>query len=347
MPSLATVLNEVRAGRRPPWPCHPNPSAISLHSQPDHLSEVTAFGSNPGRLRMLKFVPGGLHGAAPLVVVLHGCGQNAQDINHGSGWSKLAKKTGFALLLPEQRPSNNAQRGFNWFRPGDTGRGCGEALSIRHMVKHMINDHGLDRRRVYVTGLSAGGAMTSALLAAYPDMFAGGAIIAGLPFGVASNLWDALAAMKGDTGRTPADLGDKVRAASRHRGRWPKLSVWHGGSDTTVAPGNADAIVRQWCNVHKIDEGAPIEVQTAGHLRHFWMNSLGVPVIERFIIPGMGHAVPIDTLGKGGHAYGMSAPYFEDAGISSTCHIARFWGLTSRECNILSFDPARKVRAVE
>jgi feruloyl esterase len=288
---------------------------------------------------MLKFVPRGLRGSSPLVVLLHGCGQTAHDIDHGTGWSTLANEIGFALLVPEQRRSNNAQRGFNWFQPGDTKRGRGEALSIRQMVKHMIEDHGLDRRRVYVTGLSAGGAMTSALLAAYPDVFEGGAIIAGLPFGVASNLWGALAAMKGDVNRSSSDLGDMVRAASRHRGNWPKLSVWHGGSDNTVAPSNADAIVRQWCNVHGIGEGASIKARIAGHSRHFWTNSLGVPVIETFIIGEMAHGAPIDSLGKMGPAYGTSAPYFEDVGISSTYHIAKFWGLTSQQCNISSFGP--------
>ncbi len=280
---------------------------------------------------MLKFVPRVLRGPAPLVVLLHGCGQTARGIDHGSGWSTLANETGFALLVPKQRPSNNAQRGFNWFQPHDTGRGRGEALSIRQMVEHMIAHHELDRRRVYITGLSAGGAMTSALLAAYPEMFAGGAIIAGLPFGVASNLWGALAAMKGDVNRSPADLGDKVRAASRHRGRWPKVSVWHGESDNTVAPMNADAIVRQWCNVHGIGEAARIESRIAGHTRHVWPNPKGVPLIERCIIPGMGHGLPIDTLNKKGRAYGVSAPYFEDVGISSTYHITKFWGLTSQE----------------
>ena len=255
MPSLVTVLEDVRSGRRPPWPCRPNPSTVQsprapFHSQPQGLSEVTAFGSNPGHLRMLKLVPPGLRALSPLVVVLHGCGQTADDINHGLGWSALADECGFALLFPEQRRSNNAQRGFNWFRPADSRRGCGEALSIVQMVQHLIDDHGLDSRRVYVTGLSAGGAMASALLAAYPEVFAGGAILAGLPFGVASNLWGALAAMKGKVNRSSAELGDQVRAASPHQGRWPMLSIWHGSSDKTVAPSNADAIIRQWCNVH-------------------------------------------------------------------------------------------------
>jgi feruloyl esterase len=263
--------------------------------------------------------------------VLHGCGQTAHDIAHGSGWTTLANETGFALLLPEQRRSNNLQRGFNWFRPGDTKRGRGEVLSIRQMVKQMIEDHGLDRKSVFVTGLSAGGAMTAALLSAYPDVFAGGAVIAGVPFGVASNLWGALAAMKGDKYDSSDDLGDKVRASSRHRGCWPKISVWHGDTDTTVAPSNADAIVRQWCNVHGIDEGTPAKSSISGQLRRFWRNSTGIPVIEEIIIPDMGHAVPINALGKRGHAYGTAAPFFEDAGISAAYYIAKFWGLTGRK----------------
>ncbi len=330
MQPLAAVLDDVRSGRRPPWPCRPAPSTIHASSPlltgDDEPSEVTDFGHDPGNLRMWKFVPSGLRASAPLVVVLHGCGQTAHDIDRGSGWSKLARECGFALLLPEQRPANNAQRGFNWFQTRDTRRGRGEALSIRNMVQWMIGDYALDSRRVYVTGLSAGGAMTSALLAAYPDVFAGGAVIAGLPYGIASNVWGALAAMKGDIGKSSRDLGDAVRAASRHRGHWPKLSIWHGSADKTVAPSNGDAIVRQWCDVHGITEEAVTVNRVDGQFRHLWCNGLGVPVIERFVIEGMGHATPIAPA-KRGASYGAVGPFFEDAGISSTHHIAKFWGL--------------------
>lgn len=334
MQSLVTVLEDVRSGRRPPWPCRPNPSALNSSRPPfgshaQGLSEVNAFGSNPGHLRMLKLVPPGLSARSPLVVVLHGCGQTAHDIDHGLGWSTLANQCGFALLFPEQRRSNNAQRGFNWFRPTDSRRGLGEALSIVQMVQHLIAEHGLDGRRVYVTGLSAGGAMASALLAAYPEMFAGGAILAGLPFGVASSLWGALAAMKGAVTCSSAELGDQVRAASPHRGRWPVLSIWHGSSDETVALSNADAITRQWCNVRALCEGAAIETGIAGATRRLWCDDSGLPVIERFIIPGMGHGAPVDPLGTSGYAYGAAAPFFEDKGISSTYRIAKFWGLAS------------------
>src|SRR6516165_9441110 len=160
------------------------------------LVEVSRFGSNPGELRMFVFVPAHLQQSRALVVVLHGCGQTAANYDLGAGWSTLAKRYGFALLLPEQQVTNNANTCFNWFNPEDTARGRGEAESIRQMITRMVADHGIDQRRIYITGLSAGGAMTSVMLAIYPEMFAAGAIIAGLPFGVASNVREALKGMR-------------------------------------------------------------------------------------------------------------------------------------------------------
>jgi len=95
---------------------------------------------------------------------------------------------GFALLLPEQQRTNNPNSCFNWFQSGDIERGHGEAASIRQMVATMVSDHGIDPARVFVTGLSAGGAMTPVMLATYPEVFAGGAIIGGLPYGAATNI---------------------------------------------------------------------------------------------------------------------------------------------------------------
>jgi poly(3-hydroxybutyrate) depolymerase len=145
------------------------------------LHEVTRFGTNPGNLRMFAFVPASLQSPRALVVVLHGCGQTAAGYDLGAGWSTLAKRYGFALLLPEQQVSNNANLCFNWFNTDDIARERGEACSIRQMIARMIVDHGVDQRRIFITGLSAGGAMTSVMLATYPEIFAGGAIIAGLP----------------------------------------------------------------------------------------------------------------------------------------------------------------------
>src|SRR6266436_346790 len=159
------------------------------------LIETTGFGSNPGGLRLFSFVPGKLQKAPGLVVVLHGCGQTAAGYDLGAGWSTLAKRYGFALLMPEQQPTNNPATCFNWFNPEDVVRDQGEACSIRQMIARMVADHGIDRRRIYVTGLSAGGAMTSVMLATYPEVFAAGAVIAGLPFGVAGNLREAVRGM--------------------------------------------------------------------------------------------------------------------------------------------------------
>ncbi|MDP3254987.1 PHB depolymerase family esterase, partial [Bosea sp. (in: a-proteobacteria)] len=164
---------------------------------PSRLTEWAGFGSNPGALRAHRYRPEGLEPGAPLVVVLHGCTQSAAAYDLGSGWSSLADRHGFALLFPEQQRANNANLCFNWFASGDIARGSGEALSIAQMIEGTITGYGLDRRRVFITGLSAGGAMAAAMLATYPELFAGGAIIAGLPYGSASGVPEALERMRG------------------------------------------------------------------------------------------------------------------------------------------------------
>src|SRR5262249_9541068 len=135
---------------------------------------VKGFGSNPGNLRMFSYVPVMLQHPRALVVVLHGCGQTATGYDVGAGWSTLAKHYGFALLMPEQQASNNANGCFNWFNPEDIARERGEACSIRQMIARMAGDHGIDPHRIFITGLSAGGAMTSVMLANYPELFAAG-----------------------------------------------------------------------------------------------------------------------------------------------------------------------------
>jgi poly(hydroxyalkanoate) depolymerase family esterase len=314
----------------------------------DPLTDLVNFGSNPGALRARRHVPENLPGSAPLVVVLHGCTQTASGYDHGAGWSALADSQGFALLYPEQQRPNNANLCFNWFEPGDMMRNGGEALSIRQMIEAMVLAHRLDRSRIFITGLSAGGAMTSVMLATYPEVFAGGAIIAGLPFGTANSIPTAFDRMRGHGGPSEARLQQLLRAASPHTGPWPTLSVWHGSADQIVVGSNADDIIGQWRTIHGIDDEAPPSTTMVdGHSRRVWKDGSGREVIEHYRIKGMGHGTPLAANG-----IGTPGPFMIDAGISSTQRIAQFWQIADPQVEILlpqkrerAAAPARPARA--
>ena len=181
------------------------------------------------------------------------------------------------------------------------------------------------RRKVFVTGLSAGGAMASVMLATYPEVFAGGAITAGLPYGCASNVQQAFEAMFTDQGHAAQALGNRVRAASRHRGPWPKISVWHGTDDPIVKPSNAEDIIRQWTNVHGLSESPSHQEFIESGTRRVWSDADGEALIEAFSISGMTHGVPLATTTE--ESCGSAGAFFLDMGISSTHRIARFWRL--------------------
>jgi poly(hydroxyalkanoate) depolymerase family esterase len=305
------------------------------------LTELRDFGSNPGELRALHHVPANLPPGAPLVVVLHGCTQTAAGYDRNSGWSRLADELGFAVLLPEQQRSNNPNLCFNWFSPGDSVRGGGEALSIRQMIAAMQSAYSTDPERLFVTGLSAGGAMTAVLLATYPELFAGGAVIAGLPFGTARSVPQALERMRGQRLPGAERLDELVRSASSHSGRWPTLSVWHGSADQTVSPDNAQALVDQWRGLHGL-ASEPDRVETIdGHRRRLWLGADRRPAIEEYRIAGMGHGTPLDTGAPG--SVEEAGPHMLEAGISSTRRIAEFWGIGGPQ--VRSVASAKAVRA--
>ncbi len=299
-------------------------------AEPLRLTLVAPSGSNPGELRMLTYVPPGLPPGAPLVVVLHGCTQNAAAYDHGSGWSTLAERHGFAVLFPEQQRSNNGQLCFNWFQPQDTSKGHGEVESIRQMIEQMLLMHTLDARRVYVTGLSAGGAMTAAMLATSPELFAGGAIIAGLPYAAASGMMEAFTAMGQVRRHNGVEWGNLVRAASGHTGPFPTIQVWQGRADHTVNPGNADELVLQWANVLGLPAKPDVTETVDGAQHEAWLRD-GRPVLERWMVPGLAHGTPILTEGTDAdRTVGVAGPYMLASGIGSTWHLAKSWGLLTQ-----------------
>jgi poly(hydroxyalkanoate) depolymerase family esterase len=293
------------------------------------IVEVSDFGSNPGALRMYVYAPPKrLPARAPLIVVLHGCGQNAASFARDAGWVAVANRIGAALLLPEQSSNNNHGRCFNWFQPGDARRGGGEAASIRQMARAAIRRFKSDPRRVYIVGLSAGAAMAAAMLAAYPATFAGGALVAGMPVGSAFNGASALLRMRhADRFVNRRLLADAVRRAApptKGMRAWPRISIWQGERDNLVDPHNAEALAAQWSAIHGFD-GPPTAEATPkpGVRRRLWSKPKGAAV-EFWTIDDMGHGFPVDSADSGHESFGVL-----NVGLPAARLIARFWGLNA------------------
>lgn len=318
------------------------------------LSEVANFGSNPGNLKMFKYMPDRLRDPAPLVVVLHGCNQSAAGYYDRSGWAKYADEAGFALLLPEQQvglgpvlPSfpglisvdtrNHQTRCFNFAELRDSQRDSGEALSIRQMIDRMRVETRINDARIFVTGLSAGGGMAAVMLATYPEVFAGGAIIAGVPYRCGTKTLTAEADCgvtlpfrphKSAPNRTPAAWGQLVRqAATQHQGPWPRVAIWQGTADATVDPLNAVELMEQWTNVHGIDQAIDETEEGANYTRRVFKDAQGKALVESFELRGFGHATPIDPDGRDEPCRTLGDAFIVDANICSSHRIARFWGL--------------------
>ena len=194
--------------------------------------------------------------------------------------------------------------------------------SIAAMTQAVIAEFDLNPSRVFITGLSAGGAMTAAMLATYPDIFAGGAIVAGLPYGIANGVPEALGAMSRPGALTAAALGERVRTATSFTGPWPRVAVWHGAADRTVVAANGDAAARQWVDVHGLDNGGAVTEAISGHPVRRWRDANGVVQVEAWEIPGMGHGTPIEAA-----VGGAAGAHFLEAGIGSSAHIAAFFGI--------------------
>jgi poly(hydroxyalkanoate) depolymerase family esterase len=288
--------------------------------------EVTSFGSNPGNLRMYEYVPASAQPQAPLVVGLHGCGGTGPAFAEASGWMGIADANGVVLVLPEQKDVNNSQTCFNWFLSYEIERDSGEAASIKQMVDSAMSRYSLDATRVYVVGFSAGGAMAIVMLAAYPEVFAGGEIMAGVAYECATDVQGAFDCLNNGSSMTSAAWGDLVRAASTYSGPWPMVSIWQGGADDTVNPVNADAIRQQWTNVHGLGD-APSSMMTTGSVTYSaWKDGQGQAKVELYRIAGFPHAIPTTPM-AGPSQCGTSNPPARAAGVCAASTAAAGWGL--------------------
>jgi poly(hydroxyalkanoate) depolymerase family esterase len=292
------------------------------------LAAVASFGSNPGALDMYEYVPAGLPSGRPLVVVMHGCTQTASAME-AAGWEALADQFQFAVVYPQQRSANQSLSCFTWYGATDIARTGGEAESIIQMVDTEIATHGSDTHNVYVTGLSAGAAFTAVMLAAYPDRFAAGSIMSGLPYKCATDLTSASSCeqMSASSQKTPQAWGDLVRGAdSGFAGPWPRVQIWQGSSDYTVAPANATELVKQWTDVWGTDQTADATdtISTATRTQFIAGSTVAV---ELYTVTGMGHAIAIG-MDPDGACPATTGAYFSDEKICSTTRAAAFFGLT-------------------
>ncbi|MEU8596183.1 PHB depolymerase family esterase [Streptomyces globisporus] len=306
------------------------------------LERVTSFGANPGGLNMYVYRPATLPANAPVVVALHGCTQSAQVYSDNAGLNTFADRHGFLVVYAETTTANNASKCFNWFQPGDTRRGQGEAASIRQMVAHAATAYGADTGRVQVTGLSAGGAMTSVMLAAYPDVFAAGAVVAGIPYGCGVDVVSAFGCMSPGVDRTPAAWAQAVRDAHPgFEGPWPRVAIWHGDNDATVAPRNADELRDQWTAVHGLGQ-TPGRTSTIGpnstRRSEYLSADGGVSVVEVNRVPGIGHGTPVDP-GSGAEQCGATGTQHFIDSICSSYWITRFFGLDGTTTPAPPVDP--------
>jgi len=305
---------------------------------------VNNFGSNPGNVNMYKYVPEDMPANAPLVIALHGCLQDAETY-YKTGWKTLADKWKFYLIFPEQKRSNNLYKCWNWFQTENTKRDHGEAKSIVQMVEKMTADYSINDSRIYVEGLSAGAYMVSALLASYPDVFAGGATSAGGPALCAQtekHFWDifswwylkqsfsdAKTCMNG-IDKSPEEWGELVRneVHDDFDGSWPIISIWQGAADESVNKINQQELIDQWTNLHGIDQLADKENKSgdnANVIHEEYHNDDGKPLVESYLIPDMSHGIAITT--DANDSCGETDKYILDAAICAVQKIALFWKL--------------------
>jgi poly(hydroxyalkanoate) depolymerase family esterase len=294
------------------------PSQLAPEAKPMPVGAVSTLGAGTwerlvedgpvGRRAFSVYTPPGLESGkpVPLVVVLHACTQTAKDSALGAGVNALADRVGLVAVYPEQSPLDNLARCWNWFDPRNQVRGSGEPAEIARITERVLSRPGgatLDRSRVYVMGISAGGSMAVTLGATYPDVYAAVGIHSALEYRAAqSPLAAALAARFG--GPNPEQQGRVAHAAMGPRARVVPVIVFQGGADRAVWPVNGDHVVRQWLTTSRLASGAATGLdfgrpqasrvgRAPGGLSYSvraWNDDAGRPVVQYWTVPGLGHA---------------------------------------------------------
>lgn len=268
------------------------------------------------------YVPSSYDGRPqPLIVMLHGAQQDPEDFAVGTGMNAFAEEQGYVVIYPEQSESTNPLKCWNWFRPGDRRLESGETAMLVALTRETMARYNIDEDRVYVAGMSAGGAMAVNLVVTHPDLFAAAAIHSGIAFGVADEPLAALCAMNDGKGqlRLPAAFsdGDQLSVVP--------LIVFHGDADDVVHPRNSDQIsAMRRLAVGALDEThPPVSTEIASvenchaYTRQIFRDRNGLSIGEQWLVHGLGHAW------SGGHASGT---HTDARGPHATQEILRFFG---------------------
>lgn len=292
---LGTLKEQWRGFKGPLTPPRPIGTPDLL---PDGARFITGSYTNPAGTRSYKlYVPSGYDGQSlPLVVMLHGCTQDPDDFAAGTRMNELAEKELCLVLYPAQAQTANMSKCWNWFKATDQERDRGEPSIIAGMTRQVCATYSVDPRRIYVAGLSAGGAMAVTMGISYPDLYAAVGIHSGLPHAVACDLPSALAAMQNGGASSPGRQPKEATGMTR----FPVI-VFHGDRDTTVHPCNGDQVISQCArpdSAHRVLAGAdPLATVQQGQVpngraytRTTHRQPDGQPVAEHWLIHGAGHA---------------------------------------------------------
>ena len=295
------------------------------------LRKIEDFGSNPGNLVFYIHVPKIKKDKMALVVALHGCNQDVATISKQSGWNKLADENQFCVIYPQQRFLNNPSCCFNWFNEYDISKNSGESGSIKQMIDFVCDSFSIDKKKIFAYGLSAGAAMTVALLADYPETFNAGAVLAGGPFMMATNSFSGVSAMIKPKIRSSKEWGELVlKQNPDFKNNFPRVIIVHGKNDNVVNPKNSYELIKQWAYVLKTDT-IPSKIVSAfannkDVERKSFSNKQQEEKIVFYEINKLGHSLAVDP-GEGALQGGKTGMFSVDKDFFSTYWIAKDFGL--------------------
>jgi poly(hydroxyalkanoate) depolymerase family esterase len=297
------------------------PGVVSPSSHPGGKFVDGAYSNTAGTRTYKLYIPRSYTGqAVPLVIMLHGCTQNSVDFAAGTRMNMFAEGKTFLVAYPEQVSSANNSKCWNWFQPADQQRDMGEPSIIAGITQQIMNSYHVDINRVYVAGMSAGGAMAVIMAATYPDLYAAVGVHSGLAYRAAHDVRSGFAAMRRGAGQSALQLTTVI-----------PLIAFHGDCDTTVSPVNADHLLDQWLQATSHEQGRSAQStkvergQVAGgrgYTRSIYHDASGHAIVEKWLVHQTGH------VWSGGSSDGS---FTDPRGPDASNELLRFFAEHSRK----------------